>query len=325
MATTAVTSTPAAATTGSGRVPRARNRGRSRSRGWITAYLFILPGFALFALVMLYPTVRAFSISLHDWKIIPGVKSPFVGLANYRRALHDPTFLRSLVNASVYMLITVPGQILLGLLAAVLLDAKLPGRTAFRLLFYLPVVTSWVVVSLLFRFLFASDGGVANWILHDQLHVVSGNVEWLQHRWTALLAICLLGIWKGIGWSMVIFLAALTGVSKELHEAAAIDGAGAWLRFRHVSLPAIRRTLVAVTVLLVIGAFNVFISVLLMTNGGPQDGTQVPLTYMYRQAFNFLDFGYGSALAFLLTALVFAISAGQYWLGTRKDPEGVQR
>jgi multiple sugar transport system permease protein len=120
---------------------------------------------------------------------------------------------------------------------------------------------------------------------------------------------------------MIIFLAALTGVPRELHEAAALDGAGAVRRFRFVSLPFIRGTLSTVLILLVIGSFNVFISVLLMTDGGPLDQTQVPLTYMYRQAFTFLDFGYGSAISFLLTLVVLALAALQYGVTRRKASE----
>jgi multiple sugar transport system permease protein len=219
------------------------------------------------------------------------------------------------------MVATVPAQIVLGLLVAVLLDARMPGRALFRVLFYLPVVTSWVVVSLLFKYLFETDAGLVNWVLKDGLGIVDHNVQWLQHRWLAMTAISILGVWKGVGWSMVIFLAALQGVPHELHEAAAIDGAGAWARFRHVSLPAIRTTIAFVLILLVIGGFNVFISVYLMTGGGPVGETEVLLTYMYRQAFEFLDFGYGSAIAFMLTGVVFALSLMQ--LRLFRQPEEI--
>jgi multiple sugar transport system permease protein len=290
---------------------RPLQRKRYRRGRLSTPYLFLLPGFAVYAIVLLYPIARAFEISLYDWKILPGAVSDFVGLHNYARALHDPVFWRSLVNSSVYMVVTVPAQLALGLFVAVLLDARLPGRALFRVLFYLPVITSWVVVSLIFQYIFSSDTGLANWILVDGLHVVHHNVNWLQQRWTAMAVLSLLGIWKGIGWSMIIFLAALQVVPRELHEAAAIDGAGPWGRFRHVSLPGIRRTVLFVAVMLVIGGFNVFISVFLITGGGPADETQVLLTYMYRQAFDFLDFGYGSALAFMLTIIVLALSGVQ--------------
>lgn len=289
---------------------------RARAVRAATPYLFLAPGFCLFGLVILYPIVRAFQISLYDWKILPGAASTFLGTGNYGRALHDPVFWRGLGNSAFYMGVTVPAQIALGLLVAVLLDARMRGRAFFRVLYYLPVITSWVVVSLLFKYMF-SEGGFVNWVLRDGLGVVHSDVPWLQRRWWALIAISLLGIWKGIGWSMIIFLAALQTVSRDLHEAAAIDGAGAWKRFRHVSLPAIQPTVVFVLVMLVIGGFNVFISVYLITGGGPAGETEVLLTYMYRQAFDFLEFGYGSALAFMLTATVFVLSIAQLRLFRR--------
>lgn len=299
-------------------IPKSRLGRKARpGRDYRAAYLFLAPGFALFALVVLYPIVRAFQISLYQWSIVPAVASHYLGLHNYSRAIHDPVFWRALVNTGFYMAVTVPAQIVLGLGAAVLLDAKLPARGLFRTIYYLPVVTSWVVVSLLFRYLFITDGGLVNWVLHDALHVVDHNINWLGARWTAMSALSILGIWKGVGWSMVIFLAALQGVPKELHEAAAVDGAGAWRRFRAVSLPAIWQAVAFVTVMLVIGGFNVFTSVFLITGGGPIDQTQVLLTYMYREAFTFLDFGYGSALAFTLTFIVLILSLGQLRLFRR--------
>ncbi len=154
------------------------------------------------------------------------------------------------------------------------------------------------------------------------MHVTPHNVDWLGQRWTAMAAISVLGVWKGIGWSMIIFLAALQTVPRDLHEAAAVDGASAWRRFRAVSLPAIRPVVAFVFVMLVIGGFNVFISVLLMTHGGPLDETQVLLTYMYQQAFSFLDFGYGSAIAFTLTMIVLALSVAQLRLFRRPGEVG---
>lgn len=297
--------------------PGARTLSVRRRKEIGSAYLFLAPGFLLFALVILYPIVRAFQISLFNWAIVPGVVSRFVGLHNYNRVIHDPVFWRSLENSGFYMAVTVPAQIVLGLATAVLLDARMPARGLFRTLYYLPVVTSWVVVSLLARYMFITDGGLINWVLHDDLHLVGHNINWLGARWTAMLALSILGIWKGIGWSMVIFLAALQSIPHELREAAAVDGAKAWSRFRAVSLPAIRPVVAFVTILLVIGGFNVFISVYLMTEGGPYGQTQVLLTYMYGEAFSFLDFGYGSALAFTLTLIVFAISIVQLRLFRR--------
>lgn len=294
---------------------------RRGPRRTLTPYLFIAPGFALFLLVIAYPMVRAFQMSAYDWNIVKGAASKFTGVDNYVKAYHDPIFWRALVNSGVYMALTVPLQVMLGLSVALLLRAKAPGRALFRALFYLPVVTSWVVVSLLFQYLFA-DSGLANYGLHDLLHATAHNVSWLSNRWTALVAIAALGVWKGIGWSMMIFLAALQAVPRELEESAAVDGANAWRRFRVVTIPAIWPAIIFVTVMLVIGGFNVFISVLLMTNGGPADQTQVLLTYMYQQAFKELEFGYGSAIAGVLTIMVFILSLIQLRILRRPTEEG---
>ncbi|MDP3889758.1 carbohydrate ABC transporter permease [Nocardioides sp.] len=306
----ATTTTPAVTSAEPPAQPSTR-RGR---RAVLTPYAFLLPGFALFCLIVVYPLARSFQISLYDWAVVPTQASTFVGLDNYVRGIQDDQFWLSMANAGVYLAITVPGQVVIGLAVAVLLDAKMPGRGFFRVLFYLPVVTSWVVVALVFKYLFNTDAGVVNWLLVEVFQVADSNIAWLQSRWPGLMAVSVLGVWKGVGWAMVIFLAALTGVREDLKEAAALDGAGAWHRFVHVSLPAIRKTLLFVTVLLVIGGFNVFISILLMTGGGPAGSTEVPLTYMYRQAFDFLDFGYAAALSFLLAIVIVVVSYTQFKL-----------
>ena len=281
-----------------------------RRRVSLTPYLFLLPGVVLFGLFILYPIAQAVQISFYDWNILRGAASDFIGLDNYLRAMQDDRFWLSLGNSGIYMLFTVPPQIILGLAVAMLLRSNAPAQPLFRVLYYLPVVTSWVVVSLLFKYLFA-DEGLINFTLGDLLHVTDGSTSWLSERWTAMVAICALGVWKGVGWSMMIFLAALQGVPKSLEEAATVDGAGWWQRFRAVTLPAIWPAMIFVVVMLVIGGFNVFTSVLLMTGGGPGGQTEVLLTYMYQQAFSDLDFGYGSALAVILTIIVFVASAIQ--------------
>jgi len=299
--------------------PRAPGRRGASARRALTANALLVPAFVLFAIVMLVPILKAAQVSLYDWSPFPGADNTFVGAANYTRALHDDQFRLGQVNALVYMLITVPGQILLGLAVALLLESRMPARTLFRVLFYLPVVTSWVVVSLLFRYLFVTDGGLVNWVLVDGIHVADHPIGWLDSRWSAIGAMSALGIWKGVGWAAIILLAGLTAVPAEQHEAASVDGAGYLRRVWHVTLPAVRGQLVFITVLLVIGGFQVFIQSLLMTNGGPAGQTEMPLTYLYKQAFRYLDFGYGSALAVIMTVLVLVLSVGQTILANRRD------
>lgn len=280
-----------------------------RQRREITAaYLFMLPGLLFFTTFMIYPLLKAFQMSLYQWSIMPGRPSQFVGLSNYTRAFEDPIFWIALRNTVLYTLVTVPGQMILAMLVALLLNYIGRGRVFFRTIYYLPVITSWVIVSLLFRYLFQSPGGLVNYLLTDVLHLMVEPVAWLRNPATAMVPIMTLGIWKGIGWSMVIFLAALQTIPGELYEAAAIDGAGRWQRFWDLTLPLMRPTVVFVLVMLVIGGFNVFISVYLITAGGPMKQTEVILSYMYHQAFDFLEFGYGAALSYMLAAIILVLS-----------------
>jgi multiple sugar transport system permease protein len=306
-------------TLGRGRGGTAQTGGRRRRRVSPTPYLFLLPGLLLFLAWTAYPLLKAFQISLYEWNPIPGQESPFVGAANYLRAFDDPVFWLALRNTLMYTVVTVAGQMLLGLTVALLVDRVVFGRTAFRTVYYLPVVTSWVVVSILFEYLFnSSPAGLVNYLLVDVLHILPDYVPWLSNANTAWIAIMSLGIWKGIGWNMVIFLAALQGIPAELYEVAAIDGASGWQRLWRITLPLIRPTIVFVLVMLVIGGFQAFISIYLMTGGGPMQRTEVLLSYMYNQGFKYLDFGYGAALSYLLAAMIFGINFAQMRLLQRR-------
>jgi multiple sugar transport system permease protein len=279
---------------------------RKRMRRALPAYMFILPGMLLFVAWTLYPLLYSFVMSFAEWNLIK--PSRFVGLGNYTRALRDPVFWLALRNTLFYTLVTVPGQMIFGLGVALLLDRPLRARAFFRTVYYIPVVTSWVVVSLIFTYLYNGQAGMINWLLRDGLHLIDKNINWLGEATTANLAIASLGIWKGVGWTMVIFLAGLQSVPTELYEAAAIDGSGAWQRLRYITLPLIRQTTMFILVLLTIGGFQVFISVYVMTGGKPLHRTDVLLTYMYSNAFEFLDLGYGSALSYLFALMVFTLS-----------------
>jgi multiple sugar transport system permease protein len=263
----------------------------------------------VFLIWTLYPLLYAFAMSFAEWNLIK--PSRFIGLENYRRALDDPIFWLALRNTVTYTVITVPGQMILGLGIALLLDGPLRARAFFRTIYYVPVVTSWVVASLIFTYLYNGQEGLINWVLRDGVRVIDENVNWLAEPWPARLAIASLGIWKGVGWTMVIFLAGLQSIPPTLYEAAAVDGAGAWRRLRDITIPLIRQTTMFILVLLTIGGFQVFISVYLMTQGKPLHRTDVLLTYMYSNAFEFLDLGYGAALSYLFALIVFVLSLAQ--------------
>lgn len=282
---------------------------RARTRQLLVAYLFILPGTLLFMVWTLYPLLDAFRMSFYEWNLIK--PSTFVGLENYRRALNDEVFWRSVRNTFFYVAVTVPGQMILGLAVALLLDGPLRARTLYRTIYYIPVVTSWVVVSLIFTFLFNSQAGLVNWVLKDGVGVIDQNIRWLRDPLMARIVIAILGIWKGVGWTMVFFLAGLQSIPQSLYEAATVDGASTWRRLRDITFPLIRNTALFILVILTIGAFQVFISVFIMTADDPLNRNDVVLTYMYSNAFEFLDLGYGAAIAYMLAALVFLLSIVQ--------------
>ncbi len=283
------------------------------------AYLFLLPGLVLFVLFIIYPMLYSLRISFYDWNVIKPIKSDFVGLDNYKTLLINPIFRRAVLNTLAYTAITVPGQMLLALIVAILLDQRIRGKTFFRVAYYLPVITSWVIVTLIFEYLFNSQAGLINYLLRDVLHLVDSPIRWLADPILVMVPINLLGVWKGIGWSAIILLAALQEIPSELLEAAAVDGAGPWHRFRHITLPLLRPTLVFLLVVLVIGGLNVYISGLLITDGGrPLDLTHFVLTLMYKETFGRLNFGGGAAISYLLTVFVFVISVLQVRLLRRR-------
>ncbi len=283
-----------------------------RFRDHLTAYLFLFPGLLVMAVWLVYPMISELNISLHNWNIMPDQVSPFLWFDNYIRAFEASRFWSSLKNTGIYALVTVFGQLIFGMIVALMLENISRGKVIFRLLYFLPVVTSWVVVSLLFRYLFNStQGGIINYALVDILHVLKAPVSWLTEANTAFVAIDTLGIWKGIGFSMVIFLAALQSIPQELTQAAAIDGANYWQSLRMITLPLMIPTIIMVSIMLTFGAFQTYIPIALMTNGGPLHRTELVLNYMYATGFTDLDFGYSSALAYIMAAIVFSISRFQ--------------
>lgn len=288
-------------------------------RQLLTASLFVLPGLLLFVTFMVGPMAYSFRISFYDWKIINPAESTWVGADNYLRALNNPIFRRAVLNTVVYALVTVPGQMIVGLIVAVLLNQDIRNRSFFRVIYYLPVITSWVIVSLLFEYMFSGQAGLVNYLLRDVLHIIPENILWLADPVLAFVPIHLLGIWKGVGWTAIIFLAGLQAIPEHLYDAAEVDGASPVDRFLYITLPLLRPTVVFLVVVLTIGALNAYISNLLITNGGdPLDLTHFILTLMYDATFNRLDFGYGSAISYLLTAFVFVISIVQIRLLRRE-------
>ncbi|HEY5111182.1 MAG TPA: sugar ABC transporter permease [Acidimicrobiales bacterium] len=296
--------------------PGAASRRRSRLTRIATPYLLLLPAAFLYAVFIVYPIFRQFDISFFNWHIFPGVSNPFVGWTNYSRIFHDPAIRTAAENTLLFLVITVPIQMALGLAAAALVTDRLPGRGLWRALIFLPVVTSWVVVSYVFAYIFGLQGGLANAIIS----IFAGHtvrIDWLAQTWTGNAVIWIVSIWKGVGWSFIMFLAALDGVPRDLVESARVDGASEPRIWRHVVIPNIRPTITFVSVLLVIGASQVFTQVFITTGGGPFGSTGVLLTYAYQQAFSFFNFSYAAAIASLMAVIVLGLSILQIRLMRR--------
>jgi len=284
-------------------------KSRSGRSDLIPALIFLLPGLTLFLMFFFGPMMYSLRISFFDWKIVHPERSVFIGLSNYQRALSDPIFQRAVINTAAYTVITVSMKLVLGLGVALLLNQLIPGRTFFRVVYYLPVITSWVIVSLLFEYMFNGQAGLVNHFLKNVLHLIPKNVLWFADPILTLVPIVLLDIWKGVGWTAIIFLAGLQTIPAELLEAGRVDGATSAAQLRFITLPLLRPTIVFLVVVLVIGGLNAYIPFQLMTNGGdPLDLTHSVLTLMYEATFSRLDFGYGAAISYLLTIFVFIIS-----------------
>jgi multiple sugar transport system permease protein len=284
----------------------------------MTPYLLLLPAAFMYALFIIYPIFKQFDISFYNWHIFPGSVNPFVGWSNYSRMFHDPQIRTAAINTLLFLVITVPIQMFLGLAAAALVTDRLPGRGIWRAMIFIPVVTSWVVVSYVFAYIFADQGGLANAVISIFAgHAV--HIDWLAQTWTGNAVIWLMSIWKGVGWSFIMFLAALDGVPRTLVESGRIDGASEARIWRHVVLPNIRPTITFVTVLLVIGASQVFTQVFITTGGGPYGSTQVLLTDAYQQAFTFFAFSYAASIASVMAIVVLGLSILQIRVLRRND------
>lgn len=297
------------ATRSSGAVRR-RSARSHRIRRFATPYLLLVPALVIYLVFTVYPIYRQFDISFFNWHIFPGADNPFLGWSNYTAIFHDPIIRTAAFNSFLFIVITVPIQMAIGLFAAAVLTDHLPGSMFWRAAIYIPVVTSWVVVSWVFSYIFASQGGLMNGIIGIFAgHSVS--IDWTAQTWTANAVIWILSIWKGVGWSFIIFLAALDGIPRQLVESARIDGATEFRVWRNVVLPSIRGAVTFVTVLLVIGAAQVFTQIFEITKGGPYNSTQSLMTYMYQQAFTNFAFGYAAALASLLAVVLLGFSAAE--------------
>jgi multiple sugar transport system permease protein len=291
-------------------------RGTSRPSFWttrrrdvLTGYLFIAPQLAGVVLFVLIPVGLAIWYSLSDWNIFTG-KQTFVGADNYAALAADPQLPSVLLATAVFAGGVVLLNITLGLLIAVLLNRRFRGATFFRTLFFSPVVVSVVAWTLVWGFLLQDNGGVNG--LLAAIGITGPN--WLRHGDTAMLSVIITQVIRSVGVNMVLFLAALQGVPSELYEAARIDGAGSRAIFARITLPLISPTVLLTAIITIVGALQSFAQIAVLTGGGPELSTTVLVYYVFQQAFQFNDIGYGSTLALMLLSFVMLLTLLQWQL-----------
>ena len=265
------------------------------------AWWFLTPALVLVGLFFVLPVLAGLLLSLTDFDIYsvgaPGT-ARFVGLGNYRHLLGDPTFWKSVGNTLQFVLVGGPLSVATSLGAAMLLNAKLVRmRSLFRTIYFAPVVTTLVSVAIVWRYLYHPRYGLLNFLLGM---VGLGPVDWLGDPHWAMPSIILLAVWKNFGYNMLIFVAGLQVIPEDLYEAAAIDGAGYWRRFRHITLPGLAPTFLFVSVTTMIGFFQLFAEPYIMTQGGPLGATRSLVLFMYEEGFRWWRMGMASAVAVLL-------------------------
>ena len=287
--------------------PLARTRSLAKARRTATPWLFMLPALLLYLGFLVYPVVSSLGLSLLRWDGLSADRA-FVGFGNYREILFDDPVARiALRNNVIWMLATVLIPTVLGLLLAVALNQKLPGRNFFRSAIYAPGVLPLVAVGLIWSWLYNPTFGLVNQVL-EWVGLGRFATGWLGSPETALGAVIVTGIWQRTGFPMLLYLAGLQAIPNEQYEAARIDGASRWETFRSITLPWLRPMHVIVVALGVIDAVKVFDLIYSMTNGGPAWSTQTLATWMYFNMFQYFNIGYGSALAWLIAVISIAFA-----------------
>ena len=293
-----------------------KSQKRRRLRADLTGYGFLLPAILGFALFILFPLVMSFALGFTDWNLVSGLKGiKFVGLDNFVKLFQDEYFVASLKNNIIYTALYVPLSLLLGLLLALLLNAKLYGRSLLRTMIFMPYISNIVAVSIVWMALFQPTKGPIN-----QLLISLGVMDpprWLASPDWAMFVLVIIGVWINTGYNMVLFLAGLQNIPRELQEAAVVDGATGVQRFWYVDLPLLTPTLFFLTITGFMTSFKMFNSVKIITQGGPGMSTTVLVYYLYVQAFTLQKFGYSSAIAIVLFILIFLITFLQ-WKGQKK-------
>jgi len=279
-------------------------------------YLFILPAVVSLTVFLLGPIVYAFIISFQRFSFLDPSSAKFVGLENYIHLFRDPEFLRALWNTTLYSLGVVPMQTAIAMLLAIVVN-QVRGKTFFRVAYYLPSITSTVAVSVMFIFIFEPSGLLNRFL---QLFGIHGP-NYFNDPVFALPAIMVLAVWSTVGQFMIIYLAGLQDIPTEVYEAAALDGARGWQMLRFITIPLLRRTTFLVVVMSLIGTYQVFDQVYVISggNGGPLNSTMTVMLDLYRKGFRTMQMGYASSIAFFLFVILLALTLVQHYFLGREE------
>lgn len=298
---------------------KSRRAGRT---AFLVALPFLLPYLVLFAVFLLWPLLYGFYLSLQDWHLLsPSMR--YVGFANYAGVIQDDLFRKALVNTLFFVALSVPLGNLASLLIAIGLNSRPKGETLFKVCFYLPTVLSVAVVTVLWKWMYSAEFGLINHYLgrgYEALratHLATGEwkpIPWLGDPKYAMSSLVLMSVWWGAGGGMLIYLAGLRAIPESYYEAAEVDGASPWKRFWAITWPLLRPTTLFNLVVGLIGAFQVFGQVFMMTQGGPHWSTLTVVFYMYQTGFSLFKMGYGSAVAYTLFLVILGVTLIQFRL-----------
>lgn len=280
------------------------------------AWLFVIPSIILVTVFVFYPMIQAFITSLQSGM---GNNLSFVGIDNYKRLLTDSTFKKALFNTVLYLIIQVPIMIILALvISAILNDKKLKARGFFRTAIFLPCVTSLVAYSIIFKSLFATDGFVNAFLIN--INVISQPIAWITHPIWARVLIIIAITWRWTGYNMVFYLAGMQSIDDSIYEAAEIDGASAFMRFKSITLPLLKPIILFTTINSTIGTLQLFDETVNITNGGPANATITISQYIYNLLFKYSpNFGYAAAISYVIVLIIVILSFIQLKAGGDKD------
>ena len=281
---------------------------------YLALAVLLLPSLAGMVVFLMAPVLSSLVLSFSQWDLIGEIG--WVGIDNYVTALTDPAVLGALRNTLTFILGYLPSVVIIALGLALLLNRRIRGRVVFRAIYFVPVVTSWVAVSLIWKWLLNPQYGLVNFALGA---IGIKGPGWLFDPAWAMTGVILTSVWKDIGFVTVIYLAGLQDIPDHLYEAASLDGTTPWQRFWHITVPMLMPTTFFVTTISLISSFQVFDQVWIMTQGGPAGATSVMVELIYKNAFSYYKMGYASAISWVLFALIFAVTIAQNLLQKRLD------